>query len=242
LGRFTSVDPIGAAASHLENPQSTNLYAYVENNPIDYIDPTGLSKIAIFTCHRFCVDVGDGNPSCEWECGWEEIEIGGGGGFPPPISEPPPGGVEPPSTPPPPTDDPIYCNSKIIDAMKKAWMRSGNGTRNTEAGFLAYEKDGKIDVVNLPNTNQFDKITFKPNEILPPNATLLGVFHTHPTNRSKLPSVGEKKDSDTAKQLDVPVFIMHRWGLSSIDPQGNISEDIRKNLDWQKPCGGENAK
>jgi RHS repeat-associated protein len=43
-GRFTSVDPIGMSATSLGNPQSMNLYAYVENNPIDFVDPTGLFR------------------------------------------------------------------------------------------------------------------------------------------------------------------------------------------------------
>jgi RHS repeat-associated protein len=41
-GRFTQVDPIGMASSELANPQSLNLYAYVENNPINSADPLGL--------------------------------------------------------------------------------------------------------------------------------------------------------------------------------------------------------
>jgi RHS repeat-associated protein len=41
-GRFTQVDPIGIAASSLENPQSLNLYAYVGNDPINQTDPDGL--------------------------------------------------------------------------------------------------------------------------------------------------------------------------------------------------------
>jgi len=32
-GRFTQVDPLGAAASSLGNPQSNNLYAYTQNMP-----------------------------------------------------------------------------------------------------------------------------------------------------------------------------------------------------------------
>ena len=40
--RFTSVDPIGMSATSITNPQSMNLYAYVGNNPIDNIDPSGL--------------------------------------------------------------------------------------------------------------------------------------------------------------------------------------------------------
>ncbi len=34
-GRFTSVDPIGMALGSIVDPQSNNLYAYVENNPVD---------------------------------------------------------------------------------------------------------------------------------------------------------------------------------------------------------------
>ena len=41
-GRFTQVDPFGMRAPNLTNPQSLNLYAYVGNDPINNIDPTGL--------------------------------------------------------------------------------------------------------------------------------------------------------------------------------------------------------
>ncbi len=39
LGRFLSPDPVGGSGS---DPQSMNRYAYVENDPIDLADPTGL--------------------------------------------------------------------------------------------------------------------------------------------------------------------------------------------------------
>ena len=41
-GRFTQVDPIGMEAVSLETPQSLNLYAYCGNDPINYLDPSGL--------------------------------------------------------------------------------------------------------------------------------------------------------------------------------------------------------
>jgi RHS repeat-associated protein len=40
-GRFTSVDPFGASAS-VGNPQSFNRYSYVNNNPSNLTDPTGM--------------------------------------------------------------------------------------------------------------------------------------------------------------------------------------------------------
>jgi RHS repeat-associated protein len=37
-GRFTVPDSFGGSGS---NPQTLNLYAYVRNNPLKYVDPTG---------------------------------------------------------------------------------------------------------------------------------------------------------------------------------------------------------
>jgi RHS repeat-associated protein len=46
-GRFTQVDPIGIAAVAIEDPQSNNLYAYVQNSPADFVDPLGLDEETI---------------------------------------------------------------------------------------------------------------------------------------------------------------------------------------------------
>jgi RHS repeat-associated protein len=41
LGRFMSPDPVGNFVADATNPQTWNLYTYVNNNPIAFIDPTG---------------------------------------------------------------------------------------------------------------------------------------------------------------------------------------------------------
>jgi len=41
-GHWMSPDPAGLAAVDPTNPQSWNRYAYVGNNPLNYVDPTGL--------------------------------------------------------------------------------------------------------------------------------------------------------------------------------------------------------
>jgi RHS repeat-associated protein len=41
LGRYLSPDPLNASA-HVADPQSWNRYAYVLNNPLRYVDPTGM--------------------------------------------------------------------------------------------------------------------------------------------------------------------------------------------------------
>lgn len=49
-GRFSQVDPLGMGAADLRNPQSLNLYAYVENDPVNFVDPTGLNSESV-TCY-----------------------------------------------------------------------------------------------------------------------------------------------------------------------------------------------
>jgi len=39
--RFTQVDPIGIGASSIGDPQSLNMFAYTQNDPVDFVDPTG---------------------------------------------------------------------------------------------------------------------------------------------------------------------------------------------------------
>jgi RHS repeat-associated protein len=47
LGRFTSVDPVKITPDRLRDPQQLNLYAYVRNNPLRFVDPDGeILKIA----------------------------------------------------------------------------------------------------------------------------------------------------------------------------------------------------
>ena len=42
-GRWTTSDPYGGSMS-LANPQSFNRYAYVGNDPINFVDPLGLDR------------------------------------------------------------------------------------------------------------------------------------------------------------------------------------------------------
>jgi RHS repeat-associated protein len=49
-GRFTQVDPIGMRAVSLSDPQSLNLYSYVQNDPVNFVDPTGRYIIPVTIC------------------------------------------------------------------------------------------------------------------------------------------------------------------------------------------------
>jgi RHS repeat-associated protein len=46
MGRFTSTDPVVITPERLKNPQQLNQYAYVQNNPLRYVDPTGEELVA----------------------------------------------------------------------------------------------------------------------------------------------------------------------------------------------------
>ena len=43
-GRFMQPDPLSLGAIDLSNPQSLNLYSYVQNDPINAVDPSGMNK------------------------------------------------------------------------------------------------------------------------------------------------------------------------------------------------------
>jgi RHS repeat-associated protein len=64
LGRFAAVDPIIGSAS---DPQSWNAYSYVRNNPLSYVDPTGMDPASDWV-HSGSIgqerDTGCG-PTCE---------------------------------------------------------------------------------------------------------------------------------------------------------------------------------
>jgi RHS repeat-associated protein len=42
-GRFTSTDPIFIAKHKISDPQQWNLYSYVANNPLKFVDPSGMA-------------------------------------------------------------------------------------------------------------------------------------------------------------------------------------------------------
>jgi len=48
-GRFMKADPIGLKAANLKQPESLNLYGYVRNDPVNFLDPSG-TNVAPVDC------------------------------------------------------------------------------------------------------------------------------------------------------------------------------------------------
>ncbi len=87
-GRWFSPDPAGLAAVSPADPQTWNRYAYVRNNPLAYIDPTGLAcypleKRMFGSCAPFMGNVRFGSNWNEFDLfwGWTECENGDCGRF-----------------------------------------------------------------------------------------------------------------------------------------------------------------
>jgi RHS repeat-associated protein len=70
MGRFMSPDPIGNFVADATNPQTWNMYTYVNNNPLAFVDPTGTDPS---TCEwsnpAACIaDNNLGEPSIPFPC------------------------------------------------------------------------------------------------------------------------------------------------------------------------------
>jgi RHS repeat-associated protein len=74
-GRFTSVDPLQSSGTLL-NPQTFNRYAYVQNNPVNFVDPSGLKARSRTEVPGMC----SAENSYE-ACGGDGGFWGGGGGW-----------------------------------------------------------------------------------------------------------------------------------------------------------------
>jgi RHS repeat-associated protein len=74
-GRWTSPDPYNGSMA-TTNPQSFNRFAHVQNDPVNFVDPSGLLMIIIWG--RYCSQVQGG----DWVCYYaidQTIDLGGGG-------------------------------------------------------------------------------------------------------------------------------------------------------------------
>jgi len=59
MGRFMTPDPIGIMKQKFVDPQQWNMYAYVRNNPLRFIDPTGMYDVDCKTGDKKCNKAAD---------------------------------------------------------------------------------------------------------------------------------------------------------------------------------------
>jgi RHS repeat-associated protein len=84
-GRWLTPDPAGAAVMDVSNPQTWNRYAYVANNPLSFVDPSGLELKGPGQggCDSNLMDCGSsgGSPSTPGGGNSGGVNIVGGPGF-----------------------------------------------------------------------------------------------------------------------------------------------------------------
>lgn len=235
--RFSQPDPY-EGSYNLSDPQSFNRYSYVSNDPVNQVDPSGLTTliagIGIGPPPSVVnVPISFGTDGAGWLRGIGDF---GGGTI---LDELPPGeglsGVDQNlgqifddsalGPPPPWKETPLHCLEVIRKAMENAWIRSRKDNLNIEAGFLAVRlSDGSVATVNLPNTNQPDRISG--DVTIPPGSTPIAIFHTHPNNRGRYPSQGEGKDESYARDKKYPFYVITGRGLTVYNPPGSTMSGL----------------
>ena len=250
-GRFNRPDPV---AGGIANPQSLNGYAYVTNDPVNAVDPLGLKLAFITTCTRTGYNDEDGNPvwfeKCETSVIWlpDPVVTNPIG----PINIGDPGGPQNP-TGPPSQKKPIWCQPDVIEAMKRAWARTGNGTSRNEAGFVLNGTPSNYSIVDTKsgNTPNEQKMTITPTVTGGSPSTFL-LFHVHPNSDTRNPSTpknnsrGDPNFGDTLisdkyyqRGQTISFLVGHRSGLTLYDPSKPPNQrltNLRENLDWTKAC------
>jgi len=68
MGRFMSPDPSGLLYANPANPQSLNLYSYVQNNPLANIDPNGLDCVFLSDDSKSIEEIDADSDTSESDC------------------------------------------------------------------------------------------------------------------------------------------------------------------------------
>ena len=171
-------------------PQSFNRYSYVQNDPVNFVDPSGLDGIDIGTFHFGNVigiigrgtlnggGGGGGRREIAFELGVDAIgDLGGGGNV----------GGEPPNTQAdrrcPPTVDQILQSRKIRAELSIAFSLSGHRTQNNieQGGWIYQNRRGGLEFIRA---NAAERSTAGSIDLRNPptlrGATLVATYHTHP--------------------------------------------------------------
>jgi RHS repeat-associated protein len=242
-GRFTSPDPLSVAAADVTNPQSFNRYAYVGNDPINYVDPTGLYLEAVcwdVTTYSWGPEGSITNSSTYCMI----INVGGGGGAigGGPIGGGPVdggGGNGTGTAPQNVTPDNLTSNQDALKALYCLWKKGGYGVPNTERSMWITQNEGKYGTVQWPWSAENKTESWK-GPI--PTGTVANA-HTHPNSASPKPSTTGgntgKGDHGTADKIRLPVYTVTRDAIwkavpGTKEPTQVVGKDWWKTFDKEK--------
>ena len=148
---------------------------------------------------------------------------------------------------------PIECHPRVIDAMKTAWSRSGNGTVGNEAGFRLDGDPSNFTITEFKSGNYRgkEKITVNVRDGMPSDPPSLrnvrrtfAIIHSHPNNSTEFPSTPENNsegnslgDTGNADKYRLDFYVVHRYGLTYYSGVSRLpATKLRNNLEWAKSC------
>jgi RHS repeat-associated protein len=184
--RFSQPDPFDGSYN-LTDPQSFNRYSYVQSDPVNFVDPSGLLWRFSQVCSNIDGVIHCDRPELYWEGNpppgstgnLDGPPRGGGGGL---FDGDPPPAPETPSVPCPPTGNQLATDPNVHQAAFQALLDSRSGsTKAREQGGWLYALNGKI-IARRARPGHSSGISIdltNPPQIR--GALLVGTFHTHPS-------------------------------------------------------------
>ena len=222
LGRFMQADPIGYA-------DGMNMQAYVANDPVNLIDPTGLKWAWICQGH-YCNELpgdpayrtpwysNEGNPASKYSSSYGGIAFGPAGGML---------GYEPPSA---------VCDaeegSKFLkkdEAMQASAIvmendRKAGGRRHERYNFVTHE-GGYFDSFVIGSVGQFVRCNLRRPEAVSPPANSVIFSHSHRPDCGENLSPADKTALEKSKLQFGHVTesgIIHLYSVGSTEDPKNL--------------------
>jgi len=223
LGRFMTPDWAERATAVpyavFGDPQTLNLYTYVENAPLNRIDADGHGDKGVIHSVKpvDCAPIGIGEGECAVrEAGQERPAVEANvqealqeskqAAQNKPQYDPKKSCPEDPTNP----GHPLSQNAVVKKASDEAWQTTTNGTaRNgrAEAGGTIEYKDGTISAANKVNSVNGDAETANHLRITT-DANTIAIYHTHGNSLDPRPSPG-----DRSPNTQVPDFVRSQRSL-----------------------------
>jgi hypothetical protein len=237
--RFDQPDPYDGSYN-LADPQSLNRYSYVQNDPVNFVDPSGLSEIAIDLTSLPSLPDYSGLLSLIWSS-----LFGGGGEVARYIDTSGGGEGEPQQTP----SDKLTSRQDILDAFYCLLKASNFGFDSRERAAWVVAQDNTYNLQRWPWSAEQGRETWKGSR---PQG-YVAIAHTHPTQAlsgrrsTPKPSTSDpdgsgEGDWGAAKQINAPVYTISKEAIWKITgtPLSSTNPVQVAGKDWWKPS--EKAK
>ena len=257
LGRFCSADPL---MGWQDDPQSWNRYAYVRNDPINVMDPSG--KDLFSTLSQVFIEVGliissiFDPASIPILYQYTSTEVFDNSiskqlsTFDKAVSKAPDLGQKnqaPVANPQPQNRGAVYCDPLVLSAIQQAMMQAttvNNGFQKEsdlqrETGFgVNHGASGGYVAGPIKTGDPGGKLTIPNPSKAVPKSPMIAVFHTHwagnglpSTSTNNVAGTADKGDTLTAASANLDNYVMSSHGLS-VAPARATEKEVIDKVHW----------